>query len=152
MSRVSNTSERVRQRLPSDTRLWLQRHDWSPTSFAMAVQADMHLVRKAVEDRGWRMSPGRARKRIHLTHAPCRVCGQTFEIDGQRERVCSTCTPPAPKEPWREEFELERAKQEAKRRVRREAISAMTAKRLAELEANDPDRGMRGRKRKGRAA
>lgn len=144
--------ERIRHALPSDTRLWSQRLEWSATNFVIRTSTDYWQVHKGLRERGWSLDRVEGTRRIALDMGPCKVCGRPECVpcrDGRRERVCDECTPEvSPEDAARQALYLEELeKQKAKREALRLSISARVQQRVAEQEAADSKPG-RPRKRR----
>ena len=144
------TKERLRRNLPSDTRLWSLRESWTLTEWVLGSSGDFAQAHQVLAERGWKATREPGRKRMRLSHAPCRSCGTTFAFGMRHHRVCDHCEPPVGAEPWRELYEIERARQVEKRRARQEAISALV-KGMVDRQG-DPLRRKPGRPRKRRSA
>jgi hypothetical protein len=112
---VSRPGQHRRVSLPTDDALWRRVRAGTFTLLPWSDSRSNNGCRTAraqLEERGWRFA-----RVAHIekqpTHAPCRHCGVPVPIDGRTDRACDACAATA--EPWRADYERERARVAAKR-------------------------------------
>lgn len=133
--------ESVRNALPNSDALWLRHRAGTLTLTRLANSntalggSDARSMAALLRDRGWifeLIPAGRSAGRYVLRQAPCRTCGELFDIAaGQRNRLCPEHTPAEAPEPWRGEFEAARAAAERRRAEEFSRVHAEMAERNA---------------------